>query len=75
MFLINGPLWIITVVVLTDLSTVDNVVDPFNNWVTHEFTDASTLYLTAPRISPALFAMNYEFMLGATDKPLNAGPH
>jgi len=33
MFLINGPLWIITAVVLTDLSTVDNVVDPFNSWL------------------------------------------
>jgi Holliday junction resolvasome RuvABC ATP-dependent DNA helicase subunit len=32
MFLINGPLWIITAVVLTDLSTVDIVVNPFNNW-------------------------------------------
>ena len=63
-----------TAVVLTDLSTADNVVDLFNDWVAlGEFTDASTLYLTAPRISPALFAMNYEFMLGATDKPLNVG--
>jgi len=44
MFLINGPLWIITADVLTDLSTVDNVVDPFNNWVAHEFTEAFTLY-------------------------------
>jgi len=29
--------------------------------------------LLAQQISSALFAMTYEFMLGATDKPLNAG--
>jgi len=73
MFLINGPLWIMTAVVLTDVSTVITSSTLSNDWVAHDFTDASTLYLTAPRISPALFAMNYEFMLGAKDKPLNAG--
>jgi hypothetical protein len=29
--------------------------------------------LLAQQISSALFAMNYEFMLGAKDEPLNAG--
>ena len=66
-----------TAVVLNELSTADNVVDPFNDWVAYELllkaSNVIFFYFTAPRISPALFAMNYEFMLGAKDKPLNVG--
>ena len=62
-----------TAVVLTDVSTAITSSTLSNDWVAHEFTNTSTLYLTAQQISSALFAMNYEFMLGAKDKPLNAG--
>jgi hypothetical protein len=55
---------------------VDNVGDPFNNWAAQVSSLTFPLFtLLAQQIAAALFAMNYEFMLGATDKPLNAGPH